>query len=293
MAENTKRRDAAGLEQVIQRPSGAARVGRIVHARSDILGAVSNAAWLMRLLGTLICVTLWSGAARADQPYVLVHGSWVGAWYWQPIVDGLQAAGYDAYAVSFRGDADSAVPGGPEVRIEDYITDIGAVLTDNDLHDVILVAHSFGGKPATGAWDRWRDRIAKVVYVEAVAPLDDSPIAIPGDSRSLAFIVISLPDAADTGMLAPSPTLRESPGKPLAPMPLAALYGAVTLEKGPLPPTPGTFVIGTRSRAPIFRQYAERLHDRRGWNVVELDAGHDVVVDAGVALTDLLLGLQN
>ncbi len=246
----------------------------------------------MRLLVVLVCSLLWTGAARADHPYVLVHGSWVGAWYWQPVVDGLRAAGHDAYAVSLRGDGDSAEAGGPDVTMDDYIADIGAVITANDLHDVILVAHSFGGKPATGAWDQWRDRIGQLVWIEAVAPLDDSVTAIPGDSRSLAFIVMSMPDAADTGMLAPSPTLRETTGKPLAPMPLRALYGAVTLQNGPLPPTPGTFVVGSRSRAPIFRQYAERLHATRGWKVVELDSGHDVVGDAPDALIALLLGLQ-
>jgi pimeloyl-ACP methyl ester carboxylesterase len=248
---------------------------------------------MLRRIGLWLALALaWAGPAHAEHPFVFVHGAWVGEWYWQPIVDALRAEGHIAIAVSLTGQGLRIAEGGSDVTLDDHIADVVAAITDNDLQDVILVAHSYGGKPATGAWDIARDRIARVVYVEAVAPYTDNPVAIPADTRSLAYLVMSSPDIADTGMLPPSPTLRDEPGKPLAAQSLASLYGTVSLQNGPLPPTPGTFVIGSRSRAPIFREYARRLAALRGWDVVELDAGHDVVKDAPQALIALLLSLR-
>jgi pimeloyl-ACP methyl ester carboxylesterase len=243
-------------------------------------------------LAALVAALLLGAPARADD-FVLVHGAWVGAWYWDPVVAGLQAAGHRVVAVDLRGQGDRRDEGGPEVSVADHVADIVAAIADNDLHDVILVAHSYGGRPATGAWDLMRDRIAHVVAVESVVPWTDDPVALPADGRSLAFLVTMSPDVADSGMLPPSPTLHETAGHPLSPMSLKALYGEVRLRNGPLPPTPGTFVLGSDSSVTGFVRLAEAVRALRGWDVVTLDAGHDVVGDAPAALTALLLEIAD
>ena len=62
--------------------------------------------------------------------------------------------------------------GGPEVGLATHVKDVVAVLELEDLHDVILCAHSYGGMPATGAADRVSARIRLLVYVDALAPSD-------------------------------------------------------------------------------------------------------------------------
>lgn len=242
----------------------------------------------MRFLPAVV-LALWSllaASARADT-FVLVHGAWTGEYYWDALADDLTAAGHTVIAVSLRGQGARIAEGGPAVSVDDHIADITAAITAAE-EPVILVAHSYGGRPATGAWDRARDRIAHLVWVEAVVPLDDSEIAIPGDDQSLAFVVMMYPDIADSGMFPPSPTLTEEPGHPLAPMSLRSLYGPVIVN-APLPPIPGTYIYAEDSSLPALRQYGEHIAARLGWTLASIPGGHDVMRDAEPQLRDALL----
>ena len=130
-----------------------------------------------------------------------------------------------------------------------------------------------------------------MVYVEALAPLGDGPDAIAADGASLAFVVTMYPDVADAGMMDP-PLMRTAdldPARPLAPMSLKALYGPVTLSRGPLPPTPGTFVYAEASSLPRLRQLGEAMRDRHGWDLRALPGGHNVPSEQPEALAAILL----
>src|SRR5205823_11484841 len=63
-----------------------------------------------------------------------------------------------------------------EVSLETHIQDIVAVLDCEDLRDVILIGHSYGGMVATGVADRARARIAQLVYLDAFAPQDGQAV---------------------------------------------------------------------------------------------------------------------
>lgn len=240
------------------------------------------------LRALLAALLLAAGPAGADT-FVLVHGAWVGEWAWDAVAPLLEAEGHAVAAVSLRGQGRRAAAGGPEVSVEDHVADILAAV-EAAAPPVILVAHSYGGRPATGAWDRAGARLAHVVFVEAPAPLRDT--GLPADDRSLAFVVTFYPDATDAGLLPPPPGLREEPGRPLAPMSLRALYGAVPTEP-PLPPTPGTFVHAADSSLPVLRDLGERLRDERGWDLREVPGGHDVPREAPDALAAILLGIAD
>ncbi|GAB7042420.1 MULTISPECIES: alpha/beta fold hydrolase [Catenuloplanes] len=97
---------------------------------------------------------------------VLIPGAWHGAWAWQPVARRLRAAGHRAVPLTMPGlDGD---PSG--VTLADAIDHVVDTIVRLDLRDVVLVAHSWGGYPATGAALRVPDRIAEVVYVSAVVP---------------------------------------------------------------------------------------------------------------------------
>lgn len=228
-------------------------------------------------------------AARADT-FVLVHGAWVGEWAWDEVVPLLEAQGHAAVAVAMRGTGGRAAEGGPDVSVDNIAEDVAAAI-EAAREPVILVAHSWGGRPATGAWDRAREDVKAVVYVEALTPLGDGLDAIPADGASLAFVVTMYPDAADAGMMDPPPMRAADvdPAHPLAPMSLKALYGPVTLSRGPLPPTPGTYVYADASSLPRLRQVGEAMRDRRGWDLRTVPGGHDVPNEQPGALAAVLL----
>jgi pimeloyl-ACP methyl ester carboxylesterase len=108
---------------------------------------------------------------------VLVSGAWLGGWCWQAVGRRLRDRGHDVYPITLTGLGERAHLASPSVSLETHIADIVNVLEYEDLHDVLLLGHSYGGTPVTGAADRAFARIAKVVY------LDSAPI--PADSAFL------------------------------------------------------------------------------------------------------------
>lgn len=104
--------------------------------------------------------------------YVLVHGGGHGGWCYQRVARILQAAGHIVYAPSLSGLGDRAHLLSPAVDLDMHITDITALLESEDLHDVILVGHSYGGMVITGIADRATDRIGNLVYLDAANPVN-------------------------------------------------------------------------------------------------------------------------
>lgn len=239
----------------------------------------------------LLALLLLAAPARADT-FVLVHGAWAGEWAWDEVAALLEAAGHEAVAVSLRGQGARRAEGGPDVTVEDHASDIVAAIAGAGIagadRPVTLVAHSYGTRPATLAWDRARDLVDRVVFVEGVAPQTDDLLAIPGDDRGLVAVVTLFPDAASSGMLPPPPRAG-GPDDRLAPMPLRALYAPVTIAQ-PLPDTPRTFVTAEDSDLPALRTLGEALRDRRGWDLASVPGGHDVPREAPSELAAILLG---
>jgi pimeloyl-ACP methyl ester carboxylesterase len=97
--------------------------------------------------------------------YVLVPGMWIGAWAWRPVTSLLRSEGHDVYPLTLTGVADRRHLGGADLGV--HTTDITALIEVEELTDVVLVGHSYGGFPVTAAADRIPDRIRRVVYVDS------------------------------------------------------------------------------------------------------------------------------
>jgi pimeloyl-ACP methyl ester carboxylesterase len=99
--------------------------------------------------------------------FVLVPGFWLGGWAWADVTRELRASGHDVHPVTLTGLGDRTHLAGPQVSLQTHVTDVVNVLEYADLREVVLVAHSGGGVPATGAADKSYERIARMVYVES------------------------------------------------------------------------------------------------------------------------------
>jgi pimeloyl-ACP methyl ester carboxylesterase len=104
--------------------------------------------------------------------YVLVHGGGHGGWCYQRVARMLRSAGHEVYAPSLTGLAERSHLLGPHVDLDLHIQDIVALLHYDDLKDVILVGHSYGGMVITGVADRAADRVGRVVYLDAATPVN-------------------------------------------------------------------------------------------------------------------------
>lgn len=104
--------------------------------------------------------------------YVLVPGFWLGAWAWRPVTEMLRERGHIVYPISLTGMAERADEARPETSLATHIDDVVRLLISEDLHDVVLVGHSYAGLVITAAADRVPERIAQLVYIDT-GPLPD------------------------------------------------------------------------------------------------------------------------
>jgi alpha-beta hydrolase superfamily lysophospholipase len=110
--------------------------------------------------------------AQADtrKTFVLVHGAWHGGWCWRRVADSLEARGHKVYAQSLTGNGDRSHLLSKDVILDTHIADIVNLVKWEDLNGICLVAHSYGGWPASGALEQIHDRVAAIVWLDAFKP---------------------------------------------------------------------------------------------------------------------------
>jgi pimeloyl-ACP methyl ester carboxylesterase len=104
--------------------------------------------------------------------FVLVHGAWQGASTWNFVEDGLRARGHSVHTPTMSGAGIRRYELRPEITLETHVNDVLGVLEFEDLHDVILVGHSYGGMIITSVAEHAAARLAALVYIDAFVPHD-------------------------------------------------------------------------------------------------------------------------
>lgn len=101
--------------------------------------------------------------------FMLVHGAWHGAWCWQFVAPPLRAAGHHVIAVTLTGMGDRSDEIDPGVALDTHIRDVLTILL-SQREPVVLVGHSYGGMVITGAAHQAPDRVAHLIYLDAMVP---------------------------------------------------------------------------------------------------------------------------
>jgi len=104
--------------------------------------------------------------------FVLVPGAWLGGWCWQRVTPLLQAAGHQVYTPTLTGLGERVHLARPETNLDTHIQDIVNLLEFEEVRDVVLLGHSYGGAVVTGVADRAPERLRLLVYLDTGAPPD-------------------------------------------------------------------------------------------------------------------------
>ena len=104
--------------------------------------------------------------------FLVCHGAWSAGWAWKKMHPLMQAAGHRLVTPTYTGLGERAHLANPSIDLETHIQDILNVIKYEDLRDIVLIGHSYGGMVATGVADRARDRIAQLIYLDAFVPDD-------------------------------------------------------------------------------------------------------------------------
>lgn len=225
--------------------------------------------------------------------FVLVHGGWHGGWCWKPTASLLTAHGHHVLAPTLTGLAErghliDAVTG-PDTHVEDIVQ---TILWEN-LSGITLVGHSYGGTIVTGVASRIPERIARLVYLDAMVPTvsGQSPVAMSNPARAAEIAAARRPD----GHTDPSGFERwVSPDRidwlkgKATPQPGACFGKGVTLTGREAEVTRRDYIICTRHKPSPFWQFHERYKDAPGWRSFELDSLHDAMIEAPEALAAIL-----
>jgi pimeloyl-ACP methyl ester carboxylesterase len=105
--------------------------------------------------------------------FVLVHGAFGGAHGWHKVRPLLWAQGHPAFTPSLTGIGERAHLTSPQVTLRTHVQDVVNCIEYEDLHDIVLVGFSYGGLVVTGCVDLIGDRIAHLVYLDAMNPAQD------------------------------------------------------------------------------------------------------------------------
>jgi pimeloyl-ACP methyl ester carboxylesterase len=224
--------------------------------------------------------------------YVFVHGAWHGGWCWNKLIPHIESAGYRALAVTLTGQGDRAHLINPSIDLATHVTDVVSMVEMNDLTDVTLVGHSYGGLVICGAAERAWKRIRRLVYLDALVPRHgqsgfdlNSPqfrerfeqdARDNGDGYKVAALVniLGITDVADLEWVRAR----------LRPLPIGVFRQPVEA------PTfarqiPSTFILCTGFG---FKATAEQCR-QDGWPVLEIECGHDAMIIKPRELAALLL----
>src|SRR5690242_7163642 len=108
--------------------------------------------------------------------FVLIHGSYQGGWIWQPIVTRLRAAGHTVCAPTLDGCAERKYQVRAGITVESHAAEIAELLFYEDLNEVVLVGTSSGGMVVCRTAELTQDRIASLIFVDALALFDGEQI---------------------------------------------------------------------------------------------------------------------
>ncbi len=105
-----------------------------------------------------------------QKTFVLVHGAWHGGWCWRRVSDLLEKKGHKVFTPTLTGVGERSHLLSKDINLDTHITDIVNVFKWEDLKDVCLVVHSYGGWPGSGALEQIGDRVSSIVWLDAFKP---------------------------------------------------------------------------------------------------------------------------
>jgi pimeloyl-ACP methyl ester carboxylesterase len=226
--------------------------------------------------------------------FVLVHGAWHGSWCWKRVRRQLQSEGHDVHTPTLSGVGERSHLVSPQITLDTHVADVVNLLRWEELTDVVLCGHSYGGCVITGVAARAPERLRALVYLDAFILEDGQSLhdAMPpqlaesqargasatGDGWRVApitaeFFRVNLEDRAWVD-------------RQCTPQPLATFQQRLRVDRQ-FPEAKSTHILATGYEHSPFPPFHE-LAKRKGWRTRTIDCGHDVMLDKPAELVAML-----
>jgi pimeloyl-ACP methyl ester carboxylesterase len=229
--------------------------------------------------------------------YVLVHGAWHGGWCWRRVAERLRHDGHAVFTPTCTGLGERAHLMSRDITLDTFTQDIAAVVEAEELSDIVLVGHSFGGLAISGVADCMPERIRHLVYLDAL-------LVRPGESPFdiLAPEVVARRTKAaeeSSGGLSLPPQAPASFGvtdeadvawlkRRLTPHPITTYASPLNINNPVGNGLPRTYVACTEPAYTFLDEVKAWVRQEEGFRWIEMATGHDAMITAPDELARIL-----
>lgn len=239
---------------------------------------------------------------RNNRPhFILVHGAWHGGWVWKEVKESLQKQGYNVTCPTQTGLGERKHLLSLKITIDTFIDDIVNHILIEDLSNIILVGHSFAGSTISGVADRLKDRINRLIYLDAVilsngqSPFDIAPDSIVKERIALAQnsenqMSIPPPSPEDFGVFDQRKVITLA--KNLTPHPISTFQSKLNITNEIGNGLPLSYIFCTN---PIYKslESSREIVRQKKWPMFELNASHDAMYTHPKETLNLLIKICN
>jgi pimeloyl-ACP methyl ester carboxylesterase len=239
-------------------------------------------------------------AATATKPasrtFVLVHGAWHGGWCWARVADQLQAKGHKVFTPTLTGLADRSHLMSAQITLDTHIDDLVNLFKWNDLNDVVLVAHSYGGWPVSGAIEKVLPQVSSIIYLDAFMPENgqkgidlNSPLSSKGLLDAVAKGQVSRPAPPASAFHIRDPKDAAWVETKLTEQPIGVGLHPIVMTGAREKVAKKTYIRAKQYPNPSFDGWLADAKGKADWKTYEFDCGHLVMLDMPDRLVEVLV----
>jgi pimeloyl-ACP methyl ester carboxylesterase len=227
--------------------------------------------------------------------FVLVHGAWHGGWCWRRVADRLRASGHVVFTPTLTGLGERAHLLRAGIDLDIHITDVVNAMKWEELTDVVLCGHSYGGFIISGVADAMAPAIRSLVFLDAFVPNNGESV-MQLTSAAVQEAIGAAVKRGDVG-IAPrpaeafgvNPADRAWVDRLCVPHPVGTFTGPIALSGGRERIARKTYIRAKSYANPGFDRAYDALRSDSSWRLHDVPCGHDVMVDMPDRLAEMLV----
>jgi pimeloyl-ACP methyl ester carboxylesterase len=220
----------------------------------------------------------------------------MGGWAWSWLAPLLEAEGHRIYAPTLSGLAERARLLTKDVNLSAHVEDVSRLIIAEDLEDVVLVGHSYGGMVISGVAERMAEKIKSFVVLDGFVPEDGKAMREYWPASVMSWLDkeaeksggVSVPPLPAES-LAVEKENREWVDKQVTPQPYGTFNEIVRLSGARDGIAKKVYIRAANFRSHPFDAVVKRLQSDAGWCTLTIESGHVPMVDEPARLAELLV----
>ncbi|EGD80571.1 esterase [Salpingoeca rosetta] len=223
----------------------------------------------------------------AKRAVVLVHGAWYGGWCWRDVAQRLHVLGHHrVFTPCLTGLGSRSHLLDRNTTLNTHISDVCNLIETEELRDITLVGHSYGGMVVTAVADRLASRISNLFFLDAYTP-DSGQSALTIRSATTAasdqVVQLAIPAEGEGGTIPPTSAehhglrgpILDWANRHLRPMPLKCFQQPVQLDGRWLDVPNKVYLRASGFPAFYFDRYHDKWSNSSDWTAMKFDVPHN------------------